>query len=133
MEDIALHQRFPERRKTRLRIKRDGVVLRVARDARETAPARIVDERVEKLPSEPAPTIRGKYGHASHLRGGSGAVVAARGNRLLAVANQRMTRISVGTVMVIDLFFRRHVLFIHEYDETYHLRGRHPFAIVNIE
>lgn len=44
-----------------------------------------------------------------------------------------MPRIVVGTVVRVDLFFRRHVLLVDKNDETHGERGGHTFPIVNVE
>jgi hypothetical protein len=134
VEDVALYQRFAIRRKARLRVKCDGVVLRIERNAREPAPARILDERVEQLASEPPSAIVGKDCHAPNLRGRAFEPIVSSGrNRFVAVANESVTRITVRAIVLVDLFFRRYVLFINKYHEPNNLCGAHPFAIVNIK
>lgn len=47
MEDVALDEHRAERREPRFGVEPDGVILRVERDTRETARARVVDQGIE--------------------------------------------------------------------------------------
>ena len=67
MEDVALHQRRAKRREPRLRIKRDGVVLRVERDPREAVRACVGDERVQHETPDPAAAMCGQHSHSPNL------------------------------------------------------------------
>jgi hypothetical protein len=59
--------------------------------------------------------------------------VASRRNRPAVIAHERMTRVRVGPVVLVDLFFRRHVLLVDKDRYAYGECRRHPFRIMNIE
>ena len=106
MEDVALHQRRTERRKPRLRVKRDGVVLRVERDPCEAAGARIADERVEQVASDAPSAICRQHGHPSDLRRRRlEAVIASGRDGLIAIPNQRVPRIGIGTIVFLYVVY----------------------------
>ncbi len=134
MDDLALHERVAERREAGLRVKPDGVVLRVERRAREATGAGVGDERIEQNAPDPATAGVLEHRHPADLRGTVGAtIVAAGSNDRGAGANDGVARAGIGAVVVVDLFFGRHALLVNEHRETHGQRRRHPFAIGNVE
>ncbi len=134
MENIALHQRGAERRKARLRIKLDRVILRVERHAREAALACVCHERIEYQPPDAASAVRSEHRHASHLgRIPIDAIISTCPDGRARIEEDGVARIGIGTIVLVDFFFGRHPLFVDENAKAHQKCRLHPFAVCNIK